>query len=104
MYNTKHTLRDIWRDVDGIIRWYSNNAVVPMDVMKSSYAQLIADGYDMAKHKQVLDEEIDRILQEYRNGQRDVRSIEPEEMYEMRSAFGEGATVVDVISGRTTVL
>lgn len=42
---------------------------------------------------------IEEILEEYRRRNAN-RKLDPEEAFEMRAAFGEGATVVDVITGQ----
>lgn len=44
-------------------------------------------------------EEIDRILAEYAEARKN-HVPSAEEMFEMRAAFGEGAEVVDVITGQ----
>ena len=49
------------------------------------------------------DQELDRILEEYREAQKN-RVRTPEELFEMSAAFGPGAEVVDIITGERFTL
>ena len=46
-----------------------------------------------------MDKSIEKVLAEYREARKN-HVPSAEEMYEMRAAFGEGSTVVDIITGQ----
>jgi len=75
-------------------RWTSNNAVCPLDACVEYGIPCDMDAQKVAREK-----EIDKVLADYR---RRMENHVPsaEEMYEMRAAFGEGAEVVNVITGK----
>ena len=85
---------------DGVVRWKSNNRVMPSDcrvvLSKTAYRDL----FDEEASKAAEEAETAAFLQSYRKRQAN-RRISAEERYEMQAAFGKGATVVDVITGRT---
>lgn len=78
--------------VRGIVRWSSNDSVPPRDVM-ADWDSLGVE-FDYWKSVAVREDEVCASLKEYSN-----RSPSPEDMSEMRAAFGEGANVVNIISG-----
>jgi len=47
-----------------------------------------------------MDEKTKKFLEEYRENMKD-HEPDAEHMYELRAAFGEGETVVNVITGKT---
>lgn len=78
---------------NGELRWNSNGAVVPPHVfeekgVKPPAGQVEAHNADVA-----------RALRNYRLRAAN-RELTPEERFEMRAAFGEGETVVDIITGQ----
>ena len=87
-----------------ILRWKSNSRVVPNDVLRTA-------GYDeefRAQCREVEERENSEMIQEYIRSQREFEAdtsseamaIKREQAWERRAAFGEGAEVVDVFSGR----
>ena len=57
----------------------------------------VTDEVDVEATNKARDEEEEAFLAEYR---KNVRPMDAEMLWEMRAAFGPGATVVDVITGR----
>ena len=91
-------------DEDGILRWASNDRVVPYDVLRTA-------GYSkafIAKCRSVEEKENEQAIHEYIRQQREFEAdtspeamvIKREQAWERCAAFGEGAEVVDVFSGR----
>lgn len=72
---------------DGVIRWKSNGNVPPQEVL--DFWKHIGKRFNMSKSVVARNREQKAFL---------------EELHEMRNAFGEGATVVNVITGRWTKL
>jgi len=77
---------------DGAAKWVSNGNYLPSDVCE----KLVYGGFDFSpkateikRNKQTAD-----FLNGYRN-----HKPTAEEMFEMRAAFGEGTTVVNVLTG-----
>lgn len=79
-----------YRDGD-VLRWKSNDAVVPPSVLRDYFLEI------PAAQQASYDKETDEFLAEYR---RNARPPSEEQLFEMRAAFGPGATVVDVITGQ----
>jgi hypothetical protein len=82
-----------------IIRWASNDAVIPSDIMEKlewPHKGIMGD----ARAKQTQD-----ALNQYfvNQAQRTPEQI-AEEQFEMRAAFGAGAEVVNIITGKRTQL
>lgn len=88
-------LRDDTDETDGILRWKSNGRVVPA----SSYA----DAYctPPATSAEVERRENDAFLEAYRSLPQE---YDEDTLNEMRGAFGEGATVVNIVTGHRTTL
>lgn len=82
---------------DGIVRWKSNNQVPPTEILE--FWKYIGYEFDYDRSLEVREKEQNEFLEKYRESQKNRRYTE-EEIYEMRAAFGEGATVVDIISGK----
>jgi len=86
-------------DADGAIRWNSNGRYLMDDFCeKLEYAGYLFSREATAKKRDAQDEES---LAEYR---RSHRRLGAEELAEVRAAFGEGTTVVNVLTGEKTVL
>lgn len=85
---------------DGAFRWNSNGNVIPEDCMLSMAQFTTAE---IQASQRVRSAETAAFLAEYREAQ---KNVEPsaEELAEMRAAFGEGETVVNVLTGRVTKL
>ena len=77
----------------GALHWKSNNAVVPLHCFRDAYCSTPA-GQDTAYER-----ELEAFIRDY-SAQNKNRVPSPEEQFEMKAAFGPGATVVDVITGQ----
>lgn len=88
--------RDAVVDADGAIKWKSNGHYLMDD-----YCEVLEfGGFDFNRKATAVkrDEQNDKFIAEYKERMKNhVRS--DEELAEMRSAFGAGAVVVDVITG-----
>ena len=82
-------------EVDGVLYWKSNDAVVPPFTYKD--AELPVN----EKQQAAYDAANEAFFAEY--AKRDHTPTD-EELFEMRAAFGEGETVVNVITGEKVVL
>ena len=78
---------------DGVVRWKSNNRVLPEECREILSHTTLKDLFSEEASRAAEDAETLAFLEGYSH-----RASE-EEISEMRAAFGEGATVVDVISG-----
>ena len=86
-------------DADGAIRWNSNGRYLMDDFCeKLEYAGYAFSREATAKKREAQDAES---LAEYR---RNNKGLSGEALAEARAAFGEGTTVVDVLTGRRTRL
>jgi hypothetical protein len=87
---------DAWTE-DGLVwRWCSNDRPVPPDAAREYNIPVDQDAQGAAEK-----EYLDRVLADYRRAD---PTPDAEQLCEMRAAFGEGARVVDVITGRVTQL
>jgi hypothetical protein len=86
--------------VEGVLRWKSNGRVPPADCVQDFLAAG-CQGFDVAKSTAARDADLTAFVAEYKRNQRPASA---EELFEMRAAFGPGAVVVDVLSGRRTKL
>lgn len=79
----------------GILRWKTNGHVVPSSTYRDAYCD------PPIGSEQIERQEADAFLAEYRAMQ-----IEHDEetLAEMRAAFGEGTTVVNILTGHRTRL
>lgn len=82
---------------DGIPRWTTNNSIPPRDLLEL-WAH-VGKPFDFDTTIKQYDLEVAESLKQYRISRVGYTPSE-EEMYEMRSAFGEGTTVVDAITNR----
>jgi len=85
---------EAYTDDGKVWRWVSNNACCPLDICPEYGIPV-----DVEAQKKAREIDLDRELAEYRKAQKN-RKPSAEELFEMRAAFGEGATVVNVITGR----
>jgi hypothetical protein len=87
--------------VEGVPYWKANNRVPPADIVEF----WVYCGYpiDLEKATATRDAETSSFLAEYR---REMENHTPsaEELFEMRAAFGSGATVVNFVTGKKTKL
>ena len=91
-------IQESTHDANGIFRWKSNNAVVPTSILEDAEAAPEV----IKANKAARDKELDAFVAELRS--RPPRQPSDEEMFEMRAAFGRGATVVNVLTGQTIKL
>lgn len=87
--------------VDGVFTWKSNNNFPPEGVLKE-WASLGLP-FDMKKTLDARDKHYREFDAAYRKRMANYKPS-AEEMFEMRAAFGEGATVVNVMTGKRTKL
>lgn len=88
---------------DGVVRWKSNDRVIPSDYREVLAHTAYRDLFDEEASVQADREDTRKILEEYRKNMEN-HTYSDEEMFEMRSAFGEGTEVVNVITGRVVRL
>lgn len=91
--------KDATVEADGAIKWNSNGRYLMDDFCeKLEYA-----GYDFSREATAKkrDAQNEESLAEYR---RNYKELSAEELAEARAAFGEGTTVVNVLTGDKTVL
>ena len=88
-------LRDDTEETDGILRWKSNGRVVPATAYRDAYCT------PPEGSAQVEQSEASAFLEAYRSMQ---QQYDEEQLAEMRSAFGAGSVVVNVITGKRTTL
>lgn len=86
---------DAYKDDEGVYRWKSNDRV-PFDDMLQTWGLSIET---IGKCQVARDKDNSEFLAGYRERMKDYVPSD-EEMFEMRSAFGEGETVVNVITGQ----
>ncbi len=72
-------------------RWECNNAVIAVDVCKAYGIPC-----DPKEQSEATTAYVKEILSHYKP-----RILTPEELYEMRAAFGEGKKVVNILTGET---
>ena len=87
---------------DGIGRWTTNGHAIPDDCAAMFAAFGLAPGLDVAATVAANEAETREAIERYRTSQPARPSAE--EVAEMRAAFGSGAEVVNVITGRVTKL
>ena len=80
----------------GVIRWRSNGQIPPEDCLQELEKWISFNRY---LSSMIREEEDANFLARYKEQQKN-RVYSEEELNEMRSAFGKGATVVDVITGK----
>lgn len=80
----------------GVLRWKSNNKVVPEDAANLAYA--IGIGVSLSACQRVRDAELARFFSEYRNSCA-VQKPSADEQAERVAAFGRGATIINIITG-----
>lgn len=80
----------------GIVRWKSNNQVPPDEVLV--LALELGKPIDLAACREARSKDLRAFIADYRARRADEPTAE--ERLEARAAFGEGATVVNVLTGR----
>ena len=79
-------------------RWDSNDSPCPLDACETYGIPCNKEA-----QKKAIDAHTEAFFKEYRARMENYQ-YSPEELWEMRAAFGEGATVVNVITGKETKL
>lgn len=83
-------------DENGAAFWVSSNNYLPEDCAEMlSFTDFI---FDIQATAEARDKETNEFLEAYR---KNYKGPSEEEKAEMRAAFGEGAEIVDVITGKT---
>jgi hypothetical protein len=82
--------------IDGVVRWKSNDSVPPQDILELWKYE--GKDFDYVKSVEERQAEMRKSIEEYKK-QMENYSPTAEELFQMRSAFGEGATVVNAITG-----
>lgn len=86
---------------NGIVRWNSNDRIPPTDVLELWY--FLEKDFSIGKSIEESEKETREFLKNYRKKNIN-RTYSEEERFEMEAAFGKGATVVDVITGKEITL
>ena len=87
---------DAYKDSEGVWRWKSSNNV-PFDDMLECWN---LSEEEMKKCAEARDADNSAFLKDYRERMKN-HVPSDEEMFEMKAAFGEGETVVNVLTGKT---
>ena len=82
-----------------VIRWKSNDNVPPADLLEDWWRVDAISMCELKESEKARDRETSAFLDAYAESMRN-HVPSDEEMFEMRAAFGEGETVVNVITGR----
>jgi hypothetical protein len=90
---------EAYEDVHGVWRWKSNNNVPFEDMLLCWNLDLLT----LQKCIYARKADTEKFFEEYRK-QMENYEPSPEELFEMRAAFGEGVKVVNVLTGKTTQL
>ena len=88
---------EIFFGADGVVRWTSNNRVMPRDCREILSHTAYRDLFSEEASRAAEDAETAAFLESYR---KNYKGPSEEEKAEMRAAFGTGSTVVDVITGK----
>ena len=87
---------EIFFGADGVVRWTSNNRVMPKDCREILSHTVYRDLYSEDASRAAEEAETAAFLESYR---KNYKESGEEEKAEMRAAFGAGTTVVDIITG-----
>ena len=88
---------EIFFGADGVVRWTSNNRVMPKDCREILSHTAYRDLFSEEASRAAEDAETAAFLESYR---KNYTGPSEEEKAEMRAAFGTCSTVVDVITGK----
>ncbi|MBP3802518.1 MAG: hypothetical protein J6I76_01285 [Oribacterium sp.] len=88
---------EIFFGADGVVRWTSNNRVMPKDCCEILSHTAYRNLFDEDASRAAEEAETAAFLESYRKS---YKGPNEEEKAEMRAAFGEGSTVVDIITGK----
>lgn len=92
---------EILKEEDGAVKWKRSGNYLPEDcVEKLSYTHF---KFSPEATRKKRDAQTEQSLNAYRESRKN-HSYSAEELFEMRAAFGSGATIVDVITGQKITL
>jgi hypothetical protein len=94
---------DFHIDKDQVVRWNSNNHVPFNDMLMEFLQEGLISVSQCINSNCQRDIDNSAFFKRYREEQAN-HVPDEEEMFEMRAAFGEGATVVNVITGKKVKL
>ena len=83
---------------NGVYVWATNGRIPPNDAIVE-YGIDKLPGFNQELHNQVRNEQTSSFLADYKEKMKNHKPS-AEELYEMRAAFGPGATVVNIITGK----
>ena len=92
---------EIFFGADGVVRWTSNNRVMPKDCREILSHTVYRDLFSEDASRAAEDAETAAFLESYR---KNYKGPSEEEKAGMRAAFGTGSTVMDVITGKRVSL
>ena len=92
----RQIIGEIFFGADGVVRWTSNNRVLPKDCREILSHTVYRDLYSEDASRAAEEAETAAFLESYR---KNYKESGEEEKAEMRAAFGAGTTVVDIITG-----
>lgn len=84
---------------NGIVRWNSNSAVPPADILE--FWQYLGKPFDYAASASARETDLEAFPTQYRQ---DAHPLGQEELAEMRAAFGSDVTVTNALTGHRTRL
>lgn len=87
---------EIFFGADGVVRWTSNNRVMPKDCREILSHTAYRDLFSEDASRAAEEAETAAFLESYR---KNYKGPSEEEKAEMRAAFGTGITVCDIITG-----
>ena len=87
---------EIFFGTDGVVRWTSNNRVMPKDCREILSHTVYRDLFNEDASRAAEEAETAAFLESYR---KNYKGPSEEEKAEMRAVFGTGTTVCDIITG-----
>ena len=87
---------EIFFGADGVVRWTSNNRVMPKDCREILSHTAYRDLFNEDASRAAEEAETAAFLESYR---KNYKGPSEEEKAEMRAVFGTGTTVCDIITG-----
>lgn len=88
-------------NADGTLRWKVNKSVPPADCVWQWERIGLVDAGTLQRSTEAREKDTAKFIEGYRKA---TAPLSEEELFEMRANFGEGATVVNAITGERTQL
>ncbi len=90
---------------DGLaIRWKSSGNVVPEDIMDFWFVEGLVTADEVTISNRARMQDLEETMRRYRKAQANrTEEAKAEEAYELRAAFGEGETVIDLLTGEVKI-